>query len=39
MIRIPVADDHPIMRKGLKQLFNETDDTTATGETSDGAHP
>jgi len=37
MIRILVADDHPIMRKGLKQLFSETDDMAVTGEASDGA--
>ncbi len=37
MIRILVADDHPIMRKGLKQLFGETDDLSVTGEASDGA--
>jgi len=36
MIRILVADDHPIMRKGLKQLFNETDDMEVTGEAGDG---
>jgi two-component system invasion response regulator UvrY len=36
MIQILVADDHPIMRKGLKQLFNETDDMVVTGEASDG---
>jgi len=37
MIRILIADDHPIMRKGLKQLFSETDDMAVTGEASDGA--
>jgi two-component system, NarL family, invasion response regulator UvrY len=37
MIRILVADDHPIMRKGLKQLFSETDDMAVTGEASNGA--
>ena len=36
MIRILIADDHPIMRKGLKQLFNETDDMVVTGEAIDG---
>ena len=36
MKRILVADDHPIMRKGLKQLFSETDDMAVTGEASDG---
>ena len=37
MIRILIADDHPIMRKGLKQLFSETDDMAVAGEASDGA--
>jgi len=37
MIRILIADDHPIMRKGLKQLFSETNDMMVTGEVSDGA--
>ena len=32
MIRILIADDHPIVRKGLKQLFSETDDMAVTGE-------
>ncbi len=36
MIRILVADDHPIMRKGLKQLFSETKDIVVTGEAGDG---
>ena len=37
MIRILIADDHPIMREGLKQLFSETDDMAVTEEASDGA--
>jgi two-component system invasion response regulator UvrY len=37
MIRILIADDHSIMRKGLKQLFSETNDMMVTGEVSDGA--
>ncbi len=36
MIRILIADDHPIMRKGLKQLFGETADMIVTGEAQDG---
>lgn len=36
MIRILIADDHPIMRKGLEQLFGETDDMRVTGEAHDG---
>ena len=31
MIRILVADDHPIMRIRLKQFFSETDDMAVTG--------
>ena len=36
MKRILIADDHPIIRKELKQLFSETDDMMVTGEASDG---
>jgi DNA-binding NarL/FixJ family response regulator len=34
MIRILVADDHPIMRKGLKQLFSETDNMAVISESA-----
>jgi two-component system, NarL family, invasion response regulator UvrY len=36
MIQILIADDHPIVRKGLKQLFSEVDGMAVTGEASDG---
>jgi DNA-binding NarL/FixJ family response regulator len=37
MIRILLADDHAILRKGLKQLFELTDDLKVTCEASNGA--
>lgn len=36
MIRILVADDHPIVRKGLKQIIEETSDITVEDEAGDG---
>src|SRR5688572_15378218 len=36
MIRILIADDHPILRAGLKTLLSECDDMTVTGEASSG---
>jgi len=36
MIRILVADDHPIVRAGLKQLIAEYKDIEISGEASDG---
>ncbi len=36
MIKILIADDHPIVRKGLKQIFHETKDMVVTGEACDG---
>jgi len=32
MIKIAIADDHAIVRKGLKQIISETDDLRVTGE-------
>ena len=32
MIRVAIADDHAVVRKGLRQLFSETDDLTVVGE-------
>jgi two-component system invasion response regulator UvrY len=32
MIRIAIADDHPIVRKGLKQILAEVPELTVTGE-------
>jgi DNA-binding NarL/FixJ family response regulator len=36
MIRIVVADDHTIVREGLKQLLGATDDLEVVGEARDG---
>lgn len=36
MIRLLMADDHGIMREGLKQLFNKVDDIVVAGEAVDG---
>ncbi len=35
-IRILIADDHPIVRLGLRQVFAETDDIEVIGEAGDG---
>jgi DNA-binding NarL/FixJ family response regulator len=37
MIRILIADDHSILRAGLKTLLAECEDMTVTGEASSGA--
>src|SRR5438067_5141340 len=34
MIRIAIADDHAIVRKGLRQILSETNDLAVTGEAS-----
>ncbi|HOO38472.1 MAG TPA: response regulator transcription factor [Deltaproteobacteria bacterium] len=36
MIRILIADDHPIVREGLKQILSETDDILVVDEASNG---
>lgn len=36
MIRILIADDHPITRQGLKQLISEIDDFVVAGEAGTG---
>jgi two-component system invasion response regulator UvrY len=36
MIRILVADDHAVVREGLKQIVRETSDMAVTGEAADG---
>lgn len=36
MIRIIIADDHAIVRAGLKQILSENPDMTVVGESSDG---
>jgi DNA-binding NarL/FixJ family response regulator len=35
-IRLLIADDHPIVRLGLRQVFSQTDDIEIVGEASDG---
>jgi two-component system, NarL family, invasion response regulator UvrY len=37
MIRILIADDHPIVRQGLVQLLSEESDFEVAGEAADGA--
>lgn len=37
MIHILIADDHGILRTGLKHILSETDDIVVAGEASDGA--
>lgn len=36
MIRVLIADDHAIVRQGLKQILSETDDLLVAGEADDG---
>ena len=36
MIRILVGDDHPIIRRGLKQIINEKSDIIVKDEASNG---
>ncbi len=36
MIKILIADDHAIVREGLKQILSETSDIVAAGEASNG---
>ena len=37
MIRVVIADDHPIVRAGLKQIITEAADIRVAGEASNGA--
>jgi DNA-binding NarL/FixJ family response regulator len=37
MINILIADDHPIVRQGLRQVINETADLVVTGEAGNAA--
>ena len=37
MIRVLVADDHPIVRAGIVGLLADADDITVVGEAADGA--
>jgi DNA-binding NarL/FixJ family response regulator len=36
MIRLLIADDHPLVRSALAQLFDTTDDVTVVGSAADG---
>ncbi|HOO44584.1 MAG TPA: response regulator transcription factor [Deltaproteobacteria bacterium] len=36
MIRVLIADDHPIVREGLKQILSETDDIIVVDEAANG---
>ncbi|HQG32170.1 MAG TPA: response regulator transcription factor, partial [Deltaproteobacteria bacterium] len=36
MIRVLVADDHPIVREGLKQILSDTNDIIIVGEADNG---
>ncbi len=36
MIRLLIADDHTLVRKGLKQIFDDTEDIRVAAEASDG---
>ena len=36
IIRVLIADDHPVMRKGLRAVLEETLDIEVVGEAKDG---
>lgn len=36
MIRVLIADDHTILRKGLREVLEQTNDITVVGEAADG---
>ncbi len=36
MIKVLIADDHPIVRAGIKQIFDEIDDIRVAGEVENG---
>lgn len=36
MLRVLIADDHAIVRKGLKEILRSASETTTVGEASDG---
>jgi DNA-binding NarL/FixJ family response regulator len=38
MIRVFLADDHPIIREGLKRILSHTPDIVLAGETDNGLH-
>ncbi len=37
MLRVLIADDHAIVRKGLREILREASETTTVGEASNGA--
>jgi DNA-binding NarL/FixJ family response regulator len=37
VIRVLIADDHPMFRRGLRGVLEEADDVTVVGEATDGA--
>ena len=36
MLRVLIADDHPVFRRGLKQIIDDTSDMFVAGEATDG---
>ena len=36
MIKVFIADDHTLLRKGIKMILSDTEDIVVTGEASDG---
>ncbi|UCG55146.1 MAG: response regulator transcription factor, partial [Dehalococcoidia bacterium] len=36
MLRVLIADDHPVFREGLRQILNETNDLVVASEASNG---
>nr|HID14246.1 response regulator transcription factor [Anaerolineae bacterium] len=36
MIRVVLADDHAVVRKGIREFLEEADDITVVAEASDG---
>ena len=37
MIKVHIADDHPLIREGLKKILQEEPDLTVVGESSSGS--
>jgi len=36
MLKVLIADDHPVVREGLKQIVTETQDMVVAGEANNG---